>query len=188
MKSRINLATRPIENQRGFWLAGSLLLLVALLLTAYALTEGVATWQQRMTTRTQLGELARERADLRAELDRLAGELQKPATQDLLDQNGYLNRIIRQKAFSWGTFFERLARSLPRRTRVLSVSPAMQEDGRVEVQLNMGGGSPADIHLFMKRLEEGPHFTQVILQSQDLKDNSDDAVTAQLSVVYLEEN
>jgi Tfp pilus assembly protein PilN len=188
MKSRINLATRPIVNQRSFWLAGSALFLAALLLTVYVLTAGVTTWQQRMTTRTQLRELASERVDLRADLSRLADELQDPATQELLDQNGYLNRIIQQKAFSWGTFFHRLAQSLPRRARVLSVSPSMGEDGRVEVELSVGGGSPDDIHAFMKRLEEGPHFTQVVLQSQEMGNSTDDAVTADLSVVYLEAN
>lgn len=188
MRSRINLATRPVENQRGFWVTISLLLLAALPLTMYALTAGVLTWQLRMTTRTRLSELQRERRALREDLNRLAAGLQEPATQELLAQNEYLNRIIRQKAFSWNIFFDRLAKNLPRNARVLSVSPILHDDGRVEVLLRMGGRTPGAIHEFMKRLEEGEHFSQVVMKSQEQRQNAggDDPVTAQLSTVYLE--
>ena len=186
MRTQINLATRPRVNQRGFWLAGSVLLLAALLLTAFVVTEGVAAWQQRMTTRARLGDLNRERSDLQEELNDLEDSLRDPATEKLLEENEFLNHVIRQTAFSWARFFERLSEGLPARARVLSVSPILGEGGRVNVRLRMGARSPAAIHDFMRRLEEGAHFSQVVLQTQEQSVAGGDRITAQLTAVYSE--
>lgn len=186
MRTGINLASAPRLNQRGFWALGSALALAAALFTGFVVYEGVTAWQQRTTTQTYLGELRGEIRALESEIRGLISDLENPATLDSLEQMQFLNRMIRQKSFSWGAFFQRVAASLPRRARLLSIAPSLREDGLVSVELQVGGRSPAAIHRFMQSLEEADHFSQVVLGSEDTRDDGPDRVVARLTTIYRE--
>jgi len=184
MKSTINLATHPVINQRGFWLGGALLVSLALLATVFVSVSGVTTWQQRVTTRAQLISLGHEKAELSRSHKTLVDELQKPSTQALLDKNRFLNHMIRQKAFSWATFFAHLEKELPASARILAVTPSLRTDGPVEIRLQLGGQSPEAIHTFLRALEKSTQFTQIVLQSQEVGQNTDDNMLAQIRALY----
>ncbi|MFB3129082.1 MAG: hypothetical protein ACE1Y7_05190 [Lysobacteraceae bacterium] len=187
MKTAINLATRPCANQRPFWLLAGFLLLVSVVATAWVATDGVLTWRQRTTTRARLSELSRQQSQLAARQAQLESALLDPATQALLQRVGFLNRVIRQKSFSWTGFFFELQQHLPAQARVLSVSPTLQADGTVEVELRLGGRSPAAVNQCLESLEQGEKFRRVTLHAQAQSTARADAVVADVSAIYVEE-
>ncbi len=188
MRNRINLATSPFVNYRPFALGAGLLALVTVAVTVFVGVESVRAWQERRATQARVRELQSERARLLAEQQRLEAELQDPATQKVLRRTRFFNDLIRQKNLSWTQLFFDLAEGLPRQVRILSLSPSLREDGRLQVELRVGGASPPAVIEFLRALEEGEKFAQVELHSQNYRGGRGrDAMTAQVSVVYLQE-
>ncbi len=188
MRTTVNLATRPRINQRSFWVLAPSLAVAAIAFSVFVVYQAGTMVQSQSQTRVELTRLRAERDALRSEIIQMTTRLEAPNTQRLLEEMQFLNGMIRQKSFSWGVFFERVAASLPRRVRVLAISLSMQEDGRVEVGLHVGAKSADAIHTFMRLLEEAEHFSQVTLGSENRQDNNIDPVQARLTTRYKEGN
>lgn len=188
MRNTINLATSPFVNYRPFALGAGLLGVVTLAVTVFVAMESVQAWQERTAAQAHLTALKSERARLMAEQQRLESELQDPATQAVLRRTRFLNDLIRQKNLSWTQLFFDVAERLPRQVRILSVSPSLRQDGRLQVELQVGGQSPPAVIEFLRALEDAEKFDQVELHSQNYRGGRGrDAMTAQVSVAYLQE-
>lgn len=188
MRSRVNLATSPFVNYRRFALGTGLLALVALTATVWVGGESVRVWQERTSRQARLQELRAERTRLVTEQEQLESELKDPATQQVLRRTRFLNDLIRQKNLSWTQLFFDLAGRLPPRVRVMSLSPQLREDGRLEVRLRIGGESAPAVIEFLRALEEGGKFAELQLHSQNFQPGRDsDAMTAEVSVIYRQE-
>ncbi|MFQ5723423.1 MAG: hypothetical protein ACE5G6_02935 [Terriglobia bacterium] len=188
MRSRVNLATSPFVNYRRFALGAGLLALVALTATVWVGRESVRVWQERTSRQARWQELRAERARLMSEQEQLETELEHPATQAVLQRTRFLNDLIRQKNLSWTRLFFDLAGRLPAGVRVVSLSPHLREDGRLEVQLQVGSESAPAMIEFLRALEDGDKFDEVQLHSQNFQAGRDsDALTTEVSVIYRQE-
>lgn len=186
MRTTVNLATRPRTNQRSFWVLAPFLTVAAIAFSVFVVYQAGTMVQSQSQARVKLTLLQEEVDALGAEIIQMTSDLEAPNTQRLLEEMQFLNGMIRQKSFSWGVFFERVAASLPRRVRVLSISLSMRQNGRVEVDLSVGAKSADAIHTFMRSLEKAEHFSQVTLGSQNRQDNNIDPVQARLTTRYKE--
>lgn len=188
MKSSINLATEPFVNYRGWLLTTSILVVAAVGLTVWLGIAGVQVWQERSLARERLRQLETRRAELAATQQRLEAELRTPATYEQLERARFLNQLIQRKSLSWTRLFFDLQERLPARVRILSLAPSVREDGRLQVELRVGGQAASDIIEFLQGLESGQKFQEIVLRSQNRAGgDSPDPITAELSAVYVEE-
>lgn len=188
MRIPINLATRPFINSRPFVFATTVLGATALVLTLLLIFVGVSGWLERSATMARLHELERERGRLMAAQQRLENELRSPANEQLLERARFLNQLIQQKGLSWIELFFDLQQRLPRRVRVLSLSPKLRNDGHLLVELRLGGESAAAVIEFLRALEEGEKFQDLALHRQRRRSGRGlDGIEAEVSAVYVQE-
>jgi len=188
MRVPLNLATSPFVPVRRFLLTVGLLGVVALAATLTVGVEAVRVWRGRTATQTRMRELQAERSRLAQEQQRLESELQDPATQEILARTRFLNDLVRRKNLSWTELFFDLQERLPARVRILAVAPSLREDGDLQVELHVGSESAQALIEFLQALEEGEKFREIALRSQSRASGAQaDAVTAQVSAVYVQE-
>lgn len=188
MRSSINLASRPFINYRPFVFTTALLALLALGLTALVVVKAVTTWQEQSRAQARLHELSAQQARLVAEQAQLESELQASTTRELLERTRFLNGLIERKSLSWTELFFDLQDRLPPGVRILTLSRSLRDDGRVEVDLRLGGQSAPAVIEFLRALEEGEKFREVTLHSQSREaGNGPDVIQAQVSAVYAPE-
>jgi Tfp pilus assembly protein PilN len=119
----VNLARRPFANTRYIRRLGIALWIVGVLLFA---VDGVLYWHSLFGIESKKEQrVALDRA-IAEERERLAAADRQIATIDLGRQNveaTYLNARIAQRTFPWSSLFDELARVLPRRVRLHSLTP-----------------------------------------------------------------
>lgn len=188
MRSPVNLATDPFVNYRGFFLTAGLLGLAALGFSLFLAIYGFSLWRETTTTQGKLRQLEARRGQLMDEQRELESELRTPANLGQLERVRFLNLLIRQKSFSWMQLFFDLQERLPLQVRILSLSPTLQEDGSLLVELRLGAASSAAAIEFLQALEQGKKFREVVLHTQaEARGASHDAVEARMSAVYVQE-
>ena len=185
MRRAVNLASDPFINSRPFMVTASALGLVALALTLWLGVGAFTTWRRGTEAQERLYELEQRRAQLMAEQDQLEQELRVPQTMAVLERAGFFNQLISQKRLSWTRLFVDLEQALPARTRVVSLSPRLRDDGRVEVRMRVGADSENSIVELMDALGKSGKFAEVKLDSQSSETSRGDAVVAQLIAVYV---
>ncbi len=188
MRPRFNLASQPFINLRPFLLTTSLLGVAAVALSVVLAVVALTTWRTQTATLERLQGLQRQRADLVSRQGRLQTELRDAATQRLLKRTHELNQMIRHKSLSWTELFYDLQQHLPAGARILSLAPSLRDDGRLLVQMQVGGESPAAVLEFLRVLGEGTKFRELALKSQRRgSPNSPDRTVAEVSAVYVQE-
>jgi type IV pilus assembly protein PilN len=85
--------------------------------------------------------------------------LNQPQNRDTRDKSQFLNELIARKAFSWTQVFSDLEKLMPVGLHVVSVTPAVNEDNQLEVNMTVNGRSPDRAIELVKRLEDSKHFT-----------------------------
>lgn len=188
MRSSINLASDPFVNLRGFAVTAGILAVAAFGLTLWLLIHGLSTWRETTTTQGKLRGFETQRTRLLSEQHNLENELRAPGTMELLERVRFLNQLIRQKRLSWTQLVFDLQERLPAQVRILSLSPSLREDGSVLVELRLGGASPEAVIDFLRALEQGEKFRDVVLHAQaEGRGTGADAVDARVSAVYVQE-
>lgn len=188
MRSSINLATEPFVDYRGFALTAGILAVAGLGLSLFLAIQGISTWRETSTTQGKLRQLEGRRGQLLDEQRELEKELRTPANLEQLERVRFLNLLIRQKSLSWTQLFFDLQERLPLPVRILSLSPTLQEDGSVLVELRLGAASSADVIEFLQALEQGKKFRDVVLHTQAQgRGASRDGVEARVSALYVQE-
>ncbi|HET9767381.1 MAG TPA: hypothetical protein VFS60_11075, partial [Thermoanaerobaculia bacterium] len=119
----VNLASRPFANTRPLRRVAVLLWIVGAVLAAVA---GTLYWQSFFGIEGGREKIAAVDRSLAAERRRLAAAETALAGMDLRRQNveaTYLEARLRERTFPWSGLFEHLAQVLPRKVRLVSLSP-----------------------------------------------------------------
>jgi len=187
MRLNINLASRPYEDARSFWLRWGTALAAAGIVTLVVLFFGVSGWFSARADRkliagykAQIAERDQERASAEAFLN-MAGNR---ATRD---KSQFLNALIERKAFSWTKVFEELEKVMPPRLHVVSIRPEMGPDNQLQLKLVVAGESSERAIDLERRMEESPHFNQTyITQEQHQQGQTPgDMVTYDITTHYM---
>jgi Tfp pilus assembly protein PilN len=158
MQSPLNLASRPIRNDR---LAAVLFLSAAVLLaiaSVYHVMLARRVWPRRSA------ELRQEVVGLRKEMENLrtqSGRMQEqPVTQAQKAEWHVIHDLINQRTFRWSQLFASLEDALPPEARITSVSPHVKQ-GAVGLDLN-ARLETSDARLnFVRALDTRPDYRNV---------------------------
>ena len=145
----VNLASRPFANTRPLRRVAVLLWIVGAVLAAVA---GTLYWRSFFGIEGGREKIAAVDRSLAAERRRLAAAETALAGMDLRRQNveaAYLEARLRERTFPWSALFEHLAQVLPRKVRLVSLSPqvgdARARSGRRGAEALLRGRRPAPV-------------------------------------------
>jgi Tfp pilus assembly protein PilN len=187
MHIRLNLATKPLENQRRFLLGATLAGGAALALFAFLTLETYRTLRANREMREETSRLQNELRDFRAQRRELEDFFKQPETRRVMDRASFLNGLIEQRSFPWTKIFMDLEQRLPAGVRVVSIAPK-RKDEQIELKLVVGATSDESKVKFLKTLEEAPEFAAVQVTSESRgkagTGHAEDQVVVELLALY----
>ena len=185
MKIRLNLATAPLESNRGFavgaTLVGGVAVIAMFLLTWHTYTA----WRANTVLRNERVRLEADMSKLRVERSGLEEFFNRPDIVQKRERAAFLNSLIALRAFPWTRIFMDLERTLPAGVRVVSIEPRLVED-HLELRLTIGA-SDDDVKLqFLKALEGSAEFSEieVLNESRQMRAGDTDRVMLALQARY----
>lgn len=162
MKTRFNLATAPLENNRRF-IAGSGLLgaigLVALVLLSLRVAQ---VRRSNAAMRANIGSVETQIASLQRQQETLRQQFKAPQAVEAMKRSQFLNGLIEQRAFPWTKMFADLGHILPPGVRVISISPQMDQSGKVKVTFTIGAVNEEQGNKFLQAISSSPLFSDVV--------------------------
>jgi Tfp pilus assembly protein PilN len=185
MRLDINLATRPYEDARDFWVRWGLGVGLLGVLTLVLLVLAVRGWidagrdrQNISQLQARITELDRERAKEQAELD-------MPANRGTRDQSQFINELIQRKSFSWTRVFEDLEQVMPPNLHVVSLKPEMNDRGQMQLDMAVSCNARAAAVELVHRMEGSKHFQSAQLVSESEKGDAGSGVIAYVISIYV---
>jgi type IV pilus assembly protein PilN len=163
----LNLASRPYENVRDFYVRWGSLLALTLAATALLVGFAVHGFIRSRDVNREIAEKRAETARLREEAQRSQAILDQPANRVIRDRAVFVNDLIAHKAFSWTQAFTDLEKIMPPRIHVVSIRPELDADNQLEIRMVLAGDSRDRALELLRRMEESRTFRQPELQSEN---------------------
>lgn len=166
MRVEINLATRPYEDVRRFWLHWGARLAAVAVLTLVLLLFAISSWRQGRAVSRRIDQAGQQNASLQREKEQAEAILARPGNREVRDRSALLNTLIARKAFSWTQVFADLETIMPPRLHVVSITPDLAEDNRLQVHLRVAGETRDSAVELVRRMEASPHFRSPEIQRE----------------------
>lgn len=187
MKIRLNLATKPLVNERPFvftyGVAGSAALIALILLSVHV----VRVRRTNSLIRAQISQTEGKIRSLSQQQESLRTFFSQPAQKEKIERAAFLNSLIEQRSFPWTEIFEDLEKTLPAGVRVVSISPTMQK-GRLQVKILVGAQTDDAKLQFLKALDASTRFSEVQVRQEthpkEEQGGFNDKVMLELQVEY----
>ena|SRR5246127_729180 len=185
MRIRVNIATKPLETHRRFFVfsgatgAFTFILFLALAWHVHSVRKADAAFRlQRDNTLHRIDALIAERQ----ELERFFSE---PSNDQLHDRATFINTILDARSFNWTRMFMDLEKVLPGGVRVLSIEPK-QVNGQIAVRLIVGAASEEEQQKFLRALEQSGTFSHLQLTNvrAPRQESIGDQVIVELTFIY----
>jgi len=159
---RTNLSTRPFYNTRVVQaVLGGLAVLVVIL----SVVNGVQLVRLALSERelgAQANEAEDEAARLRAEAQRIRGEMDADELAQVTAAAEEAGAIIDQRRFSWTELLIRVEETLPESVRVTRLQPRVEDDGRFVLSVRVRARRVSDLETFLDALEQTGAFREVL--------------------------
>jgi len=165
IRTRLNLASSPVQNHRRFFAVALAVGVPALVLFAGLWLRLIRDRASTSERRAQVELLRTNIAGLRSQRSDLEGFFSDPSTRLVTQQAAFLNEIIDQRSFPWTQFFLDLEHHLPAGVRILTLSPSLS-GGVVRVKMRVGALSDKSKLDFLKALEEAKEFSSLELVAE----------------------
>lgn len=185
MNVRLNLATKPFENHRPFFLGAGLAGFIAVLLFAVVGWNVWQSWKSNRDLRAEIAQLSDSMRTYRDQRRELEDFFKQPGSKVLMDRAAFLNGLIQQRSFPWTRIFSDLERRLPEGVRVVTIAPQMR-DGRVHLKLVVGATTDEAKLKLLRALEQAPEFSSLQVVSES-RGRDQDAVQLELAALYAAE-
>jgi Tfp pilus assembly protein PilN len=187
MKIRLNLATKPLENQRRFvvtyGVAGGAALVSLILLSVHV----VHVRRADSLIRAQITQTEEDIQSLRQQQESLRTFFGQPSQREKIERAAFLNSLIQQRSFPWTEIFQDLESTLPTGVRLVSISPQLR-NGHLEVKLVIGAQSDDGKLQFLKALEKSKSFSEVEVRQEthpkEQQGGFNDRVLMELEAMY----
>jgi len=160
----LNLATNPVRNRRFFYLLQSILLVALLVISSFSGILFMSYQVKAKSVRSSLADLDRlttaaqhEERKYETENDLSSKKLKK--TVDLV------NTIILKKSFSWVELLSQLENALPDSSYILSLSPKIGEDTKVELTFRVASPNIQELVQLINNLKD-LNFHQIKVMSE----------------------
>jgi len=165
MKTRLNLATVPLENNRKFMTGWSLLGGLAALAFVLLSVHAYRGWRANTELRNEIAHQQSRIAGLAQRQSALDAFFKNPQVREDVDRSAFLNSLIEQRSFPWTKIFMDLEQALPPGVRVVNIAPKM-ENGHLQVTLLVGALTDEGKLKFLKALEDSKVFSQIQVRQE----------------------
>jgi len=186
MRLDINLATRPYEDSRQFWLRWGSGLGILGLATIILIFTALSGWYNARLDRQKISDLRTKIAERDKEKTDAEAILNRAENRSIRDRSQYLNALITRKAFSWTRALQDLERVMPSRLHVVSIKPELNEDNQLALKMVVAGDSRDQALELVKRMEESKTFrqTEIYSETQSAQERGD-SVKFDISALYV---
>jgi type IV pilus assembly protein PilN len=186
MRLDINLATRPYEDSRQFWLRWGSGLGILGLATIILIFTALSGWYNARLDRQKISDLRAKIAERDKEKTDAEAILNRAENRSIRDRSQYLNALITRKAFSWTRALQDLERVMPSRLHVVSIKPELNEDNQLALKMVVAGDSRDQALELVKRMEESKTFrqTEIYSETQSAQERGD-SVKFDISALYV---
>jgi type IV pilus assembly protein PilN len=160
IKVNINLSTRPFVNNRQFFSIIAALLLLLAAVSYWNFSHYRAAHSRREQIRHLLSEDKARIEKLEKEQQEIMARLQKPETSEFLDLVDYINRLIKQRTFSWTRLLNDLETLTPGNLQIVSIRPLVIGN-EIGIEITANGRSSQDYIEFISNLESSGKFYKI---------------------------
>lgn len=136
MKQRPNLASQPFLDVRPVMVVGGALALVALMLTGISLGEVIRARVRERSAARALAGLQARRAELLTKVEENNRKLTGVGWNTLKIETSAMQDVVAQRKLVWSQLLADFERMVPWDVRLVSITPVVERDGRVRVNLN----------------------------------------------------
>ncbi len=186
MRLDINLATRPYEDAREFWVRWGLAVGLLGLLTLVLLGVTVNDWRKAGQDRKDIADLQAQIAERDNERAKAQAFLDMASNRSTRDQSQFLNGLIQRKSFSWTRVFEDLEQVMPPNLHVVSLRPVLTEQNQMELEMRVAGDTRSAGYELVHRMEGSRHFQGAQLESETFQgENGVNIVIASVVAIYV---
>jgi type IV pilus assembly protein PilN len=185
MRLDINLATRPYEDAREFWIRWGLGVGLLGVLTVVLLGLTVRGWTNAGRDRHNIAQLQDQIAERDHERATAQAFLDMSVNRSTRDQSQFLNGLIQRKAFSWTRVFEDLERVMPVNLHVVSLRPELNEQSQMQLDMKVAGDTRAAAVELVHRMEGSRHFQGAQLVSEGQSGETGSGVVASVIAIYV---
>jgi type IV pilus assembly protein PilN len=185
MRLDINLATRPYEDAREFWVRWGLGVGLLGVLTLVLLSWTVRGWTNAGRDRHDIAQLQEQIAERDRERAQAQAFLDMAANRSTRDQSQFLNGLIQRKAFSWTRVFEDLERVMPPNLHVVSLRPELNDQNQMELEMKVAGDTRAAAVELVHRMEDSKHFQGAQLVQEGQGSEAGAGVSASVISIYV---
>jgi hypothetical protein len=135
MKQRPNLASHPFLDVRPVVVAGGTLAAVALLLTGISLGEFIRAQGRERSAARALAGLQTRRGELLTKVEETNRKLTGVGWNTLKVETSAMQDVVARRKLVWSQLLADLERTMPWDVRLISITPAVEKDGLVRVNL-----------------------------------------------------
>lgn len=161
MKTRFNLASSPLENNRRFIATAVTLGIIAVAALFFLSVHAVRARRTNGAIRADISRFEDQIQASQREQERLRVKLKDPKTVEVMNRAQFLNNLIGQRTFPWTKMFADLEQILPPGVRVVSISPQMDKTGHVKVMLVVSAVNDEQKMKFVRSIVASPAFSSV---------------------------
>src|SRR6202045_1536984 len=184
MRIDINLASKPYEDARQFWMRWGTALAAVAVLTLALLAGTVVGWLNARRDRAKIADL-RNRITQRDQTRKQAEDfLNRPENRATRDESQLINELIEHKAFSWTRVLEDLEKVMPPRVHLVSIRPELDEDNQLALKMVVVGDSRERGIELERRMEDSRHFARTRI-SDERYQQSANGENAQVDIVAI---
>lgn len=161
MKYSINLASQPFRRDRAM-IAASVAVIVALGVTLAGLMLFIQQDRVQLAgLRQSVARLTRQVSAASQDQARLDVVMRQPKNASVLEWSALINTLIYHKAVSWSKLLADLEKTLPYNVKVVRISPSIDAQNHVKLDMTLGSDKPDQIVNALKAFEESPAFGTV---------------------------
>jgi Tfp pilus assembly protein PilN len=128
---------------------------------------------QSAQLRGEVAQLDRQVRAAALEQKRIDAILRKPENSNAVELSVFINTLLLHKGISWSRLFSDLEKTIPYDVKLMSLSPSLDSQNKVVLDISVAAEKPESLLEFAKALEKSsafrdvyPHNTQQPTQSE----------------------
>jgi hypothetical protein len=167
----INLSTRPFYNERLVRVVLGLGTLIVLGLTAFNVVQAMRLTSRDAEVRAQADAAEAEAARLRGQAAVIRQTINREQLTAVQAAAREANQLIDRRSFSWTDLFNRFEATLPGDVRIASVTPQVDQEGRMLVAVTVVSRRVEDLDGFIEALEKTGAFQEVLSRQEEAQED-----------------
>ncbi len=168
---RTNLSTRPFYNDRAVRSGLALIALIAVALTVFNAVEILRLERAGREARQTVARNAEQAVEMREKARVIRQSINQAALQAVQVSARDANALIDRRAFSWTALLNYFQQTLPPDVRITSVTPQVDDDGRMLVAIQVFARRAEDLSEFIDVLEATGAFSDLLPRQQTVEED-----------------